>query len=873
MKQLLVILWILCNFDLASQQIVEAEYYIDTDPGFGLATPITITPNQEISELLVSIDITGVSQGIHNLIVRVKDDNGSWSLAQEQTFLKSQLPSSSPIDELEYYYDIDPGEGNGNPLAITSNVEVSNHISAVSVSGLSEGVHRLYIRSRSEEGVWSHVATKTIFISPPVLTKDIIKLEYYVGDDPGFGNGNSISISASDDMPNSSVAIPIENLDFGVNNISIRGQDSDGFWSHSTTRSILKMKAPNVPNIEEIEYFFNNDPGFGNGTFVSYTPGPDWSDISVLISVDGLADGVHTLNIRSLDTEGKWSFTNSLLIQKTSIQELTDIIEMEYYFDVDPGYGSATQINITPDKDINDKVTSISVAGLSKGVHTLFIRTKDEQGAWSLCNSKTILIANPQIVTDIVEIEYYFDSDPGYGMGTAISLTELPNITDLNAVVSVTGLSVGIHHLIVRSKNGDGEWSLNYQKTFFYRSPDIDENIVKLEYYVGDDPGPGNGMDIAVPSFVAGPDIMDLQHLIDINSLSAGVHRLSIRSQNDLGVWSHTYTKSIYVNKNVNGNMVKAEYFIDTDPGYGMATEVTFAPTLDKINHIFPIDVSGLDYGIYKLHVRYLSENNKWTLDEIVPFYYKDDQLYEVVEGEYFIDEDPGFGLAAPFSFTPDIDVPDIEVLILTGDVDAGEHDLYVRTKNANGKWSLTNVKFDIEIESTLPLRILSFEVRKNGDEALLEWKVDKAINTSHFEIERTGNIDFIKIGKVASFNDPGVLEYNFPDANPLDGLNYYRLKQVDLDGSFKYSPIRSLNFDAKQSLLVYPNPSIDEVRVDGVLDSGASFKIYDSSHRLVKDGNVKANTSIDVSELLPGAYHFILRNDDEFKSFLIIKI
>jgi len=862
-----------CSIGLSAQQIVEAEYFIDIDPGLGLGTPITITTNQDISDLLVSIDINGISEGIHSLNVRAKDDNGSWSLTHKQTFLKSQLPSSSPIDALEYYFDTDPGEGNGNSISISPSVDLENHISTISTSGISEGVHRLHIRARSEDGIWSHVESKTVFVGPPIITKDIVELEYYVGDDPGFGNGNSISISSAADLPNLSVVVPIGNLDLGVNNVSIRGLDSGGQWSLSTTRSVLKMKVPNVPNIEELEYFFNEDPGFGNGTFVSFTPSPDWSDLSVLISGNSLSDGVHVLHIRSRDSNGVWSFNHSSIVQKTTIVELSDITAMEYYFDTDPGYGSGTQITISPDTEINDKVASISVAGLSKGVHTLFVRSKNELGEWSLSNTKTILIANPKVVTDIVDIEYYFDTDPGYGMGTAISLTELPDIMDLNSIVSVASLSTGIHHLFVRSKNSSGKWSLDYQKAFFYRLPDIVENIQKLEYYIGDDPGLGNGIDIAVPSVNAVPDVMDLQHLIDINSLAAGVQRISIRSQNDLDVWSHTYIQPIYVNKNVNGNMVKAEYFIDTDPGYGMALEVTFTPTLDKSDHVFPIDVSGLDFGIYQLHVRYMSENNMWTLDEITPFYFKDGQIYLMVEGEYFIDEDPGLGLATPFSFTSGVDVPDISVLVLTGDIDAGTHDLYIRTKAANGVWSLTNVEFDIEVESTLPLRILSFEVHKNGGVALLEWKVNEAINTSHFEIERTDNSDFTKIGRVESINDLGILEYEFTDIQPLDGLNYYRLKQVDIDGEFKYSPIRSLNFDSRQSIVVYPNPSINEVRVDGILGADASYLIYDATNRLVMRGNLEANTSIDVSDLLPGAYHFVLRGGDDNHSFLIIKI
>ncbi len=873
MKRLLVILWMFSYFGLCSQQIVEAEYYFDVDPGFGLGTPISITANQDISDLTVSVDVSGISEGIHNLIVRAKDDFGSWSMTHKQIILKTQLPSSSPVSTMEYYFDNDPGEGNGTSISFTPDVDVVDHMALISTAGVSEGIHTLNVRSKNSDESWSHVASRAIFVSAPLSIKDVVTLEYFVGTDPGFGNGTEISIAANSDIADLSATIPIEDLEFGINQLSIRSMDAAGYWSHNTTKSILKMKAPNLPNIVEMEYFFNNDPGLGNGTFVSYAPNPDWTDLSVLINTSSLDDGFHVLYIRSKDSNGIWSLSNSMAIQKTTIDELSDITMLEYYFDIDPGLGLGTAISITPDGEIDNQVTTISVAGLSKGVHTLFVRSKNALGEWSHAYTKSILIANSNTIKDITAMEYFFDSDPGFGQGTPISIGDMPDISDLNSVISLAGLSKGIHHLFVRSKDSNGQWSHAYESVFLNRSPDVEEDIEKIEYFIGADPGLGNGTEITIPGFAAAPDLIDLEHLLDINSLDEGVQRMSIRSKDDSGVWSHTHTQPIYVYKNVNADMVKAEYFIDTDPGYGQATQVTFSPELDKSNHIFPIDISGLDYGVYRLHTRYMSANNKWSMDEITPFLIRDGELYEMIEGEYFIDVDPGPGMAVPFSFTADVDVPDISILILTAGIDAGDHDLYIRTKNSNGEWSLTNVKFDIEIESTLPLKILSFEVRKVREEALLEWKVVEAVNTSHFEIERTSSTDFEYLGRVESINKLTEIEYQFTDTDPFDGVNYYRLRQVDLDGNYQYSPIRSVNFGAENNIVVYPNPSIDELRVDGSLKDDATFLIYDSTNKLVKQGELSANKSIDMSDLISGSYHFVLRNGRDSSSFLVIKI
>lgn len=858
---------------LFCQQIVEAEYFFNTDPGFGAGTPIAITADQDVADMVVTIDINSLPKGIHNLIVRAKDENGSWSLTHKQSILKSPLPASSPIDRLEYYFDEDPGFGNGATISIPLEVDIQEQVASISAVGLEKGIHNLNIRAKNENNVWSHIQTTPVLVTDPISIVDIVALEYYIGEDPGAGNGNPISFSTANEVNNISAVIPQSELSFGINRISIRSKDVSGNWSHCHTKSVLRMKAPVLPDIVELEYFFDEDPGLGNGTFVSYSPDEEWSDISVIISTNGLEDGIHTLFIRSKDETGSWSFTNFAIIQKTTIVELSDIVKMEYFFDDDPGFGMGNNIPLSQNTEIGEKVVAISTSGLAKGIHTLFVRSKNALGNWSLTSQKAILINPPKIIEDIVAIEYYIDTDPGHGQGTEIDISALPQIADITSLIQTTGLSFGVHQLFLRSMDSKGRWSLSSSKSFLYRPPEMVENISKMEYFIGNDPGFGNGVDIVVPSFSPESDIMDLEQLIDINSLDVGVQRLSLRSRDELNVWSHTHVQPIYVYKETNGNMVKAEYFLNSDPGYGMGTEVSFSPVLDKSNHMFPIDVSGLEFGVHRLHVRYMSEKGKWSEDEITPFLYKDGELYTLVKGEYFFDMDPGLGMATPFTLPSDVDVADLDILVFTTGLDAGDHDLYIRTQNANQEWSLTNVEFDIEIENVLPLDFLSFSVEKIENTSLLEWAVNNAVNTSHFEIERAVKGEFSYIGEVESQNDLSRVEYKFIDQNPEGGWNYYRLKQLDQDGKFKYSAIRSLNFNANNDILVYPNPTYNEIYISGFENDQTSYTIYDNTNALVKRGNTQKSRSIDVSELLPGAYHLIVQNGIDKKSFLIIKI
>ena len=112
-----------------------------------------------------------------------------------------------------------------------------------------------------------------------------------------------------------------------------------------------------------------------------------------------------------------------------------------------------------------------------------------------------------------------------------------------------------------------------------------------------------------------------------------------------------------------------------------------------------------------------------------------------------------------------------------------------------------------------LPVTLAYFDATKLGsDAAKLVWKTAQETNTAYFEIERSIDaVSFTNIGKTtAAGNSQTVIEYTFTDQHPASGLNYYRLKQVDKDGRFIYTPARLVRFDGLNAgaLKYYPNPT-----------------------------------------------------------------
>lgn len=132
----------------------------------------------------------------------------------------------------------------------------------------------------------------------------------------------------------------------------------------------------------------------------------------------------------------------------------------------------------------------------------------------------------------------------------------------------------------------------------------------------------------------------------------------------------------------------------------------------------------------------------------------------------------------------------------------------------------LDNLVITDELDTDpLPVNLLSFDVRKEGGHIALEWQTDWEKNSSHFEVERsTDGTHFTTIGRVEAQGESTRLHtYRFADKQGLQqagGPLYYRLRQVDFDGAYAYSPVRLLTLTATlfSILEVGPNPFTDRL-------------------------------------------------------------
>src|SRR5690606_29204730 len=140
-------------------------------------------------------------------------------------------------------------------------------------------------------------------------------------------------------------------------------------------------------------------------------------------------------------------------------------------------------------------------SGLPIGTHRMFLRVKNSDNRWSLYANKTFRVSDiPDTnMFDIVEAEYYFNTDPGLGNGTNIDVADVASLNE-NFNIPTTGLPIGTHRMFLRVKNSDNRWSLYANKTF--RVFDVPEtntaSIVAAEYFIDVDPGFGSATALTV---------------------------------------------------------------------------------------------------------------------------------------------------------------------------------------------------------------------------------------------------------------------------------------------------------------------------------------------------------------------------------------
>ena len=168
-----------------------------------------------------------------------------------------------------------------------------------------------------------------------------------------------------------------------------------------------------------------------------------------------------------------------------------------------------------------------------------------------------------------------------------------------------------------------------------------------------------------------------------------------------------------------------------------------------------------------------------------------------------------------------------------------------------------------LALTNALPIKLIEFSGTQLQNTNEITWKTAAELNFSHYELESAEDgIHFKILDTIMSFGNSNDIKcYTYQDKNYYSPITYYRLKSVDLDGSYNYSKIISIKPDENNgsSIVISPNPSQGLYQID--FGNGANgfiqLEVVDMQGNLIEKQNLsnKNSTSIDLSKYASGVY------------------
>ena len=180
------------------------------------------------------------------------------------------------------------------------------------------------------------------------------------------------------------------------------------------------------------------------------------------------------------------------------------------------------------------------------------------------------------------------------------------------------------------------------------------------------------------------------------------------------------------------------------------------------------------------------------------------------------------------------------------------------------------------ESDIVLPVNFMGITARKATRGTEVTWKVADELNVSRYEVQKGSNAGDLKTIGIVFAGEKSA--YTFVDEQPSNGVSFYRIRSIDIDGKFKFSTVISFaNGKSAAILRAYPMPARDQVTLQhGAIEGKAQITISSEDGRIVKR-QVPATgsmlTPIDLSSLKAGLYLLRLEySNGEVETLKVVK-
>ncbi len=546
--------------------------------------------------------------------------------------------------------------------------------------------------------------------------------------------------------------------------------------------------------------------------------------------------------------------------------------------------------------------SAISLAGVQSGVHQLYIKVMATDGKPSIFAMGNFYMEGdnlyqnaPLTATNINQYAFYIDSVRNVNEQLK-PFTATNNNTVAPTPISLTGVLSGVHQLYAKVLATDGKPSIVNLGNFYiegdnrYQNPPLAAtSINQYSFYIDS----VRNVNEQLNPFAATSNNTVAPSSISLTGVVSGVHQLYAKVTSTDGKPSIFNIGNFYMegdNRYQNTppaavNINRYEFYIDSVRSVN-SQPVSFTAGLNNVSPNANVDLTAVLPGVHQLYARVFDVNNKpsivnlgsFLMDQIFRYPNAPGAAAPIANMEYYLDTDPGYGLgtAIVVSGTNTNEQLTNVVINFPNGFPAGVHYIHLRSKQ--NPWSIDNVVL-FTTTGIVPLDWQYVKAQLINNETLVSWATSQETNTSMFEIEHSlDGINFAKIGNQnAAGNSNSTSYYNFTHLKPAAGFNYYRIKQIDVNGTYKYSAIvKVLNKNDIKETIIAPNPVADILNVvEPVSIFINSMDVYDTKGGLIIHKNIQSDVqvySLPVTILKTGNYVLKINYKNDSKTVRFIK-
>lgn len=194
----------------------------------------------------------------------------------------------------------------------------------------------------------------------------------------------------------------------------------------------------------------------------------------------------------------------------------------------------------------------------------------------------------------------------------------------------------------------------------------------------------------------------------------------------------------------------------------------------------------------------------------------------------------------------------------------------YIDITNGSSRIITAPIWYTRNDNFVVPVKMSNFLVQKMNNIVKLNWITEQEINSEYFEIERSSNgINWFPIERInASGFSSNRKDYTAFDNSPLNGINYYRLKQADRDSRFEYSAVKSVLFSSQYHVIIAPNPAKDYINIllsrNNIVQSVIVDIIDANGKKVYEEKTNLSSIQINTSRFSKGLYFVKLIDGDK---------